>query len=101
MTKSLNPFKVYKIWIALFFIYCLVTAFLSSGHNGGEERLLVLLGHGLNYFIEGLFIISITTSFLCKTWFKKYWPVNVLLLVITSVIIITVAIQNDGFSSLF
>jgi hypothetical protein len=101
MKLTLSPSRIYLLWTALFVLFCLLIPVLSHGHNGGEQRGLVLLGYGLNYFVEGLFILSITTSFFYKEWFKRKWYINILIMFITGGILLTVVITNGGVSSLF
>jgi len=97
---SRNPYTIYLLWVVLFCVYCLLIPFLSKGHNGGEQLGLTLLGHGLNYFIEGLFAISVITSLLYITWFKAHRYINVLIMVITGSMIVLVIVLNGGISSL-
>jgi hypothetical protein len=98
---STNPYKIYIIWISLFVFLCLLIPILSHGHNGGEQLGFTLFGHILNYFIEGLFLIAIITSFLYKAWFKTHWYVGVAIIVLTGSVLASVIILNGGISSLF
>jgi hypothetical protein len=101
MKTNNNPYKIYWAWVILFLIFCVAIPFISHDHNGGEQLGLTLLGHGLNYFVEGLFLISIFTSFLYRSWFKKKWHVNALIFFITGGIITLTIVLNNGTASLF
>lgn len=96
-----NAKNIYLTWVLLFIVFCFLIPFLSYGHNGGEEKGLTLLAYAVNYLLEGLFILSILTSFLFKKWFKKYWYVNFLIFIILGSMILTIWIRNGSAASLF
>jgi len=81
-------------------LFCIFILILSYGHNGGEQKGLILLGHGFNYFVEGLFILSIVTSYLYNEWFKLKWYINISVMFITGSMLALVIILNNGISSL-
>ena len=89
-----NPGKIYLVWIIMFVIFCLLIPFLSNGHNGGEQMGFILLGFAFNDLIYGLLIISVITSAFFRTWFKSYWYINVVVIIIMGALIISVTLLN-------
>ncbi|WP_316787006.1 hypothetical protein [Pedobacter frigiditerrae] len=84
-----NPFKIYLYGIILFLGFCVIgVPILSMGHSGGEQVPMTLIAYALNYFIYGLFFISILTSILFWNWFKKYWYINLIIFILTGVLIV-------------
>lgn len=84
-----NPIKIYVLGILLFLAFCIIgIPLLSMGHSDGEQVPMTLIAYAINYFIYGLFFISIFTSILFWNWFKKYWYVNLVIFILTSFLIL-------------
>jgi len=96
--KSLlrNPGKIYLLGISVFFFFSFVCIpILSSGHPGGEQRPMTLLSYAVNYLFFSFFIVALITTIACWKWFKKYWYVNLSILIVTSYVIIKVYFLKD------
>jgi len=90
-----NPAKIYLVWSVLLGLFCFIgIPILSIGSSGGEQKPLTLLADALDIAVYGFFVISILTSILFSGWFKKYWYVNMLVMLITGFIIISVNFLN-------
>ncbi|WP_316756312.1 hypothetical protein [Pedobacter aquatilis] len=84
-----SPFKIYLYGIILLLGFCVIgIPILSMGHSGGEQVPMTLIAYSLNYFIYGLFFISILTSILFWNWLKKYWYINSIIFILTGALIV-------------
>lgn len=81
---KITAFRIYLIWIVCFVLFCIVVIPLkSAGHSGGEQVPMTLFFTAGDIFLLGLFVISIVTTFMFWRWFKKYWYVNVSIMIFT------------------
>lgn len=74
-----SPPKLYLYCFLLFVAFCFAIPFLSKGAPGGEQKPITLLALAINYLCYSYFILSIITSIIYISWFKKYWFVNLLI----------------------
>ena len=82
--KVSTPALIYFIGIGCMIIYFILIIPISSvGHSGGEQVPLTMFAKGLEIFSWGFFIISIITSFIDKEWFKIFWPLNLVIFLMT------------------
>ena len=77
-----NPFKIYGWSFVLLVLSLAVAAIIKE--IGMVSNPDLNPGIVVIYFIF-LFLSSIITSIAYRAWFKKYWPVNALVFVITGV----------------
>lgn len=81
---KVTAFKIYLIWIVCFLSFCIVVIPLkSAGHSAGEQSSITLFFTAGDIFLTGLFVIGIFTSFVFWSWFKRYWYVNLSIMVST------------------
>lgn len=84
-----SPFKIYLYGTIIFLALCVVgIPILSIGHSGGEQVPTTLIAYALNYFIYGIFFVSILSSILFWNWFKKYWYINSVIFILTGFLIV-------------
>lgn len=82
--QRLNPIKLIFYWLVIILVTTLMgMIFLSNSSSGGEQLPMTFLGEMLPIALYGVLIISVISSFLFKGQFKKYWLLNLLLIVIS------------------
>jgi len=85
-----SPGKIYGISFIAFFLFCLIgIPIINMGHSDGEQIPLVMLVYAGYVMIILLFILSILTSFMFRGWFKKYWFINLIIMVFTGYVLIS------------
>ena len=85
----LNPWMVYFAWLILFVVFiCIGIPILNIGHSGGEQKPLILFAAALKCFFYGMMIISLIVPIFFLRWFKKYWYVSVIVLLISFYLVI-------------
>lgn len=89
-----SPPKLYLLWFILIVIFCLAIPILSIGAPGGEQKPLTLLSYATNYFFYGYFVLGVLTSIFYRQWFKKYWYVNLVIVLLTGGLIGYVYFMN-------
>ena len=83
MRTILNPFKIIIAWIILCIIVGLfVLLFSSSNKSGGDKSILTSFAYFLLTIVDGVILLSIITPFFYKNWFKKYWYINTIVLIL-------------------
>jgi len=89
MKKYIKPHIIYLTWSLLILLFWFVVIPIADyGHSGGEQVIMTLLAYSLKPIILGYFTISILTTLLFRSWFRKYWFVNVMIFSITTYLLI-------------
>ncbi|OAQ40182.1 hypothetical protein A5893_17415 [Pedobacter psychrophilus] len=78
-----SPTGIYALTFIIFFVFCIIfVPLLSIGHSGGEQVPMTLLAYAFTYLHYSLICVSILTSIIFRTWFKKYWFINLTIFVV-------------------
>ena len=96
--KSLfsSPGKIYLLCISIFLFFSFVCIpILSIGYSDGEQRPLTLLGYAVNYLFYIFFLIALITTVTYGKWFRKYWYVNLPILIVTGYVLLKVYFLRD------
>ena len=73
------PGIVYILWTSLILVFLFIAIPIANiGHTGGEQIPLTLFVYSIIPSIWGYFIISLITSIIYPSWFKKYWIINLI-----------------------
>jgi len=96
-----SPRRIYQVWIILFVIFGVFIPILSIGHSGGEQMPFTLLSYAVNYLVYGLLIISAITPIFFRAWFKRYWYIPVLTMLIAIFLILSVFYLNGNLPKLW
>jgi energy-coupling factor transporter transmembrane protein EcfT len=74
-TSRLNPLIIAVSWIILMIVLTLISIFFSIvGGSGGEQKPLTTLSSMIVVAFYGLATISLVTSFIYRSWFKRnFW----------------------------
>lgn len=74
------PMKLYLLWIALAVSFAIVgIPILSIGHSAGEQRPLILFAYLLEVSVYGLLVISMIIPIVSFKWFRKFWPIPIII----------------------
>jgi len=96
-----NPFGVYFLWMLCLLFFCIIgIPLLSMGHPGGEQVPFTLLGYACDAFTIGFILISATSPFLYRNWYKKYGyiPLIIPLLIMGLLLWLTIRIYiSNGY----
>lgn len=84
-----NPFKIYLTWALLQIVFCFIIPMLSIGSSGGEQMPLTLLAYGVNIAVYGFFILGVVTSFTHRNWFKKFWFINIIIIIFSGNLVVS------------
>lgn len=84
MFKKLNPLKLMLYWLLLLLmISIIVIPILFATTVGGEQQPLTFLVYMILLAEYGTLILSIVTPIFYFDWFKKYWYVNLIFLILS------------------
>ena len=88
MFKRNNPLKLIIYWLLLLLVVgIIVIPLLFATTVGGEQKPLTFLIYLLLSAIYGTLILSVITPFFYLDWFKKYWYINLLILIFALVML--------------
>jgi hypothetical protein len=96
--RFLNPIRIIAIWIALIIIINIIALpLLFHKSVGGEQRPETFLMVSVKVLAYGILILSIVTIPIYLKWVRKYWYINLIFIIITSIYVLKDASNLEKF----